>query len=132
MTRGQRFAPERRSYRDPRTGTRITQLTDHKGHSYPLYFTNSGWWDGGRRLVFGSDRGNRSDLYSLEAASGDITQLTDRGQPPRPPKPRSCSQASTRAATSCTTVMAATSSRSSCGLSRRAPSTPRRRASRPT
>jgi oligogalacturonide lyase len=84
MAKAQRFPAERRSFRDRRTGTVITQLTDYKGHSYPLYFTNSGWWDGGRKLLFGSDRGNRSNLYSLELSSGEITQLTDRSQPPPP------------------------------------------------
>ncbi len=79
--KGTRFPAERRTFHDPATGSRITQLTDHKAHSYPLYFTNSGWWDGGRQLLFASDRGNMSNLYSLELVSGEITQLTDRGQP---------------------------------------------------
>jgi oligogalacturonide lyase len=81
MPKGRRFASESRSFQDLRTGTRVTQLTDTKAHSYPLYFTNSTWWDEGRRLLFGSDRENQSNLYSLELQSGEITQLTERGQP---------------------------------------------------
>jgi oligogalacturonide lyase len=62
---------------DPKSGARVRRLTDHKGHSYHLYFTNPGWWDGGRRLLFGSDRNNRANLFSIELDTGRITQLTD-------------------------------------------------------
>lgn len=68
---------------DPRTGTRIRQLTDHLTHSHHLYFTNSGWYDGGRRLLFASDRGNAGNLYSVGVESGEIRQLTDLDRRPR-------------------------------------------------
>lgn len=84
MAAGQRFPSEKRTFLDAQTGTEITQLTNYKGHSHPFYFTNSGWWDEGRKLLFGSDRQGRSNLYSLELASGEITQLTDHDQPPPP------------------------------------------------
>lgn len=64
-------------FRDRATGVAVRQLTGYKGHSHHLYFTNSGWWDGGARLLLGSDRGNRTDLYSLELATGELTQLTE-------------------------------------------------------
>lgn len=71
------FPSETRTYTDRVTGVTVHQLTDYLAHSYHVYFTNPGWWDGGRRLLFGSERGNRSDLYSLDHATGEITRLTE-------------------------------------------------------
>jgi oligogalacturonide lyase len=71
------FPSEKRTYTDRITGVTVHQLTDHLAHSYHLYFTNPGWWDDGRRLLFGSDRGNSGNLFSMELASGAITRLTD-------------------------------------------------------
>jgi oligogalacturonide lyase len=68
---------EKRTYRDRVTGVTVHQLTDHHAHSYHLYFTNPGWWDDNQRLLFGSDRGNCGNLYSMELASGVITRLTN-------------------------------------------------------
>ena len=73
----QTLPSEKRTYADRVTGVTVHQLTDHMAHSYHLYFTNPGWWDDGRRLLLGSDRGNSSNLYSLELASGEITRLTN-------------------------------------------------------
>jgi len=77
MAAGRKWPHEWSEYEDPRSGARVRRLTDYKGHSHHLYFTNPGWWDGGRRLLFGSDRENRSNLFSIELESGEITQLTD-------------------------------------------------------
>jgi len=74
-------------YDDPLSGAHVRRLTDYKGHSHHLYFTNPGWWDGGRRLLFGSDRENRTNLFSIDLESGEITQLTDL----EPPQGRSVS-----------------------------------------
>jgi oligogalacturonide lyase len=71
------FPSEKRTYTDRVTGVTVHQLTEHMAHSYHLYFTNPGWWDDDRRLLFGSDRGNSSNLYSLELTSGAITRLTN-------------------------------------------------------
>jgi oligogalacturonide lyase len=49
-----------------------------------LYFTNPGWWDNGRRLLFGSDRMGRANLFSVELESGEITQHTDKDMPGPP------------------------------------------------
>jgi oligogalacturonide lyase len=84
MPKGDSFAAEWLSYADPETGVEIRQLTNHKGHSHHLYFTNPGWYDGGRRLLFGSDRNNRTNLFSIDLHNGEITQLTDLDQPPPP------------------------------------------------
>jgi oligogalacturonide lyase len=84
MPKGQRWPAEWRTYEDRSSGTTVRQLTDHMAHSYHLYFTNPGWYDGGRKLLFGSDRGNTTNLYGLDLESGEITQLTDWDPVPQP------------------------------------------------
>jgi len=75
---------ERSNYRDPFSGLEITQLTNYKGHSHHFYFTNAGWYDGGRKLLFSSDRNNRTNLFGVDLASGEIEQITDLEPPPAP------------------------------------------------
>lgn len=82
MSKGQVFPPEWRTFAAPRTGVRVRQLTDYKGHSHHLYFTNPGWYGGGGELLFGSDRANRTNLFSIDLGSGEITQLTDLARSP--------------------------------------------------
>jgi oligogalacturonide lyase len=74
---GRVFPSEMFAYRDPETGAEIVRLTGYRGHSHHAYFTVSGWYDSNRRLLFASERENRINLFSLELASGEITQLTD-------------------------------------------------------
>ncbi len=76
--------PERTTFTDPVSGVPVTRWTNHRGHSHHLYFTNPGWYDGGRRLLLGSDRYNRTNLYSVELATGEITQITDADMPLEP------------------------------------------------
>ncbi|HTL52967.1 MAG TPA: oligogalacturonate lyase family protein [Planctomycetota bacterium] len=63
--------------KDLATGLPVRRLTNFLSHSHHLYFTNPGWWDGGKRLVFASDRGNSTNLFSVELQSGAITQVSD-------------------------------------------------------
>ena len=77
MTTGQTWPAEWRQYSDPVSGARITQLTGYKCHSHHLYFTNRGWYAGGSKLLIGSDRGNRTNLYGVDLLDGGLTQLTD-------------------------------------------------------
>jgi oligogalacturonide lyase len=77
MSIGRIWPAERSEYADPVSGARVRRLTDYKGHSHHLYFTNPGWYDGGRRLLLSSDRGNRTNLFGLDLATGELTQLTD-------------------------------------------------------
>jgi len=81
---GRIWDPEWREYEDPISGSRVRQLTNYKGHSHHLYFTNPGWYDHGRKMLFGSDRENRTNLFSIDLETGGITQLTDL-EPPAPP-----------------------------------------------
>jgi oligogalacturonide lyase len=78
------FPMEMRTFSDPQTGTKITQLTRHHAHSHHLYFTNSGLWDQGRRLLIASHRGDCENLFSIELATGALRQLTDSGPQDRP------------------------------------------------
>ncbi len=75
--KGSVWAAERKTFTDPVSGARITQLTDWYAHSHHPYFTESGWYDGARRLLFTSDRLDTTNLYSVHLESGEITQLTD-------------------------------------------------------
>jgi oligogalacturonide lyase len=84
MNAGREWPPEWRESKDPETGVRVRQLTDYKGHSHHVYFTNNGWYDGGRKLLFGSDRDNRTNLFSIDLDSGAIRQLTDLDPVPKP------------------------------------------------
>jgi len=85
MSKGRSWPAEWREYEDPRTGVSVTQLTDYKGHSHHLYFTNPGWYAEGKKLLFGSDRNNRTNLFSISLEAGEITQLTDL-EPVAPPR----------------------------------------------
>src|SRR5215210_5434647 len=84
MGKGECFPAEWRTFTDDQTGVALRQLTNYKGHSHHLYFTNPGWYNGGRKLLFGSDRQNCTSLYGVDLASGEVTQLTDRYLPPPP------------------------------------------------
>ena len=84
MGKGKVWAAEWKSYCDPVSGVQVKQLTSYRAHSHHLYFTNPGWYDQGRRLLFGSDRENSTNLYSLDLQSGSITQLTDYAPVPPP------------------------------------------------
>jgi oligogalacturonide lyase len=77
MAIGDVTAAEGRRFRDPVSAAAIRQLTAGYAHDQHLYFTDSGLWDDGRRLLFLSHRGNAANLYSVELASGEITQVTD-------------------------------------------------------
>ncbi len=69
---------------DSWTGARVRQLTNYKGHSHHFYFTNPGWFAGGRKLLFSSDRENRTNLFSVDLETWAITQLTDLEPLPLP------------------------------------------------
>jgi oligogalacturonide lyase len=81
---GSRWESELNVYQDPVSGATVHQLTNYKGHSNHFYFTYPCWYDKGRKIVFYSDRENRTNLFGVDLESGDITQLTDldpaRGQ----------------------------------------------------
>ncbi|WP_079911787.1 oligogalacturonate lyase family protein [Paenibacillus sp. 32352] len=75
--KGTVWPAEWRTTKDLITGIPMKQLTNHMAHSFHLYFTNDGWYDNGRKLLFASDRYNATNLYSLDLQTGEFTQLTD-------------------------------------------------------
>jgi len=81
---GETTQAEGRTFHDPETHVRIHQLTSWHAHSHHMYFTNAELWEGGKRLLIGSHRDNARNFYSVELASGEITQLTDFGPDDRP------------------------------------------------
>lgn len=74
---GRKWPSELTVYQDPMTGATVRQYTRYLGHSSHFYFTYPCWYDQGRKIVFTSDRENRTNLFGVDLASGDITQLTD-------------------------------------------------------
>ena len=78
------FPSEIIRFSDPVTSRPVRQLTNFKCHHHHLYFTNPGWWDNGRKLLFGGDRMGRTNLFSVDLESGEITQHTDKDMPGPP------------------------------------------------
>ena len=74
---GKKWPSELTIYQDPISGARVRQLTHYKGHSSHFYFTYPCWYDNGHKIIFFSDRENRTNLFGVDLTSGDITQLTD-------------------------------------------------------
>jgi oligogalacturonide lyase len=74
---GSRWEPEMIISKDPVSGATVRQITNYKAHSGHFYFTYPGFFDGGRKIVFSSDRENRANLYSADIETGEIVQLTD-------------------------------------------------------
>jgi oligogalacturonide lyase len=77
MGKGKVWPAEWKMTKDLITGIPMRQLTNDMSHSFHLYFTNNGWFDNGNKLLFGSDRGNGTNLYSMDLNNGKITQVTD-------------------------------------------------------
>lgn len=77
MSKGKVWPSEWKRYKDRFTGVNITQLTNYTGHSHHLYFTDNGWYANGDKLLFCSDRKNKTNLFSINLQSGEILQLTD-------------------------------------------------------
>jgi len=71
------FPSEKKSFKDRITGQTVWQLTNYKGHSEHPYFTDEGWYDNDKRMLFVSDRDNARNLFSIEIESGEISRLTD-------------------------------------------------------
>lgn len=78
------FPSEIVTFSDPVTSRRVRQLTNFKCNHHHFYFTNPGWWDGGRKLLISGDRFGRTNLFSVDLESGEITQHTDKDLPGPP------------------------------------------------
>lgn len=74
---GSQWEPERIISKDPISGATVRQYTNFLAHSNHPYFTYPCWYDQGRKLIIASDRGNCTNLYSLDLESGQMIQLTE-------------------------------------------------------
>ncbi len=72
-----KLEPEWITRNDKKSGIQVTQLTGAAGDSHHLYFTNPGWYDGGKKLLIGSTRGRYMNLCSVDLNNGEILQHTD-------------------------------------------------------
>jgi oligogalacturonide lyase len=76
--KGRRFAPESRTYTDPKSGRRVRQVTSHASiHHHPFFFVPA-YDRGGRRLIFVSHRTGSPQIFFEERQSGELVQATDR------------------------------------------------------
>jgi oligogalacturonide lyase len=66
------------------TGASVQQLTNYKGNSHHFYFTNPGWFENDQKLLFSSDRNNRTNLFAIDLNDYSIQQLTDLESLPLP------------------------------------------------
>jgi len=74
---GRTWPSETSVEQDPISRIPVRRLTAYLGHSHHFYFTNPGWYDRGQRLLFGSERANAANLFSVQLSTGQIMQLTD-------------------------------------------------------
>jgi len=73
------YPSEMKSFADPLTGRKITQLTDCPDHdSMHMYFTENSFTRGGREVYFLSDRGTPGvrNVFSVNRDTGLITRVT--------------------------------------------------------
>lgn len=75
---GLRLPPERREFRDDRTGTVLWQVTAAPSMHHHFYFTNPSWPDDQRELYFISYRNGYPNIFAAAEDDGSITQLTSR------------------------------------------------------
>ena len=75
---GRVWPAEDETYTDPTSGADVRRLTSHPGAGdWHLYFTEHGWYDDGRRLLFRSERDGTRQLYTIDLETGIIEQVTD-------------------------------------------------------
>ncbi|KYG34160.1 oligogalacturonate lyase family protein [Alkalihalobacillus trypoxylicola] len=77
MGKGKVFESETSVFYDSISGAKIIKLTSYYAHNFHLYFTNEGFYNDGNNLLIGSDRENKTNLFSVDLSTGQITQLTD-------------------------------------------------------
>ena len=76
MGKGQKWESKISVYKDHISGATVTKLTDYNAHNFHLYFTNDGWYDNHSKLLIASDRGNATNLFSIDLSKRQLTQLT--------------------------------------------------------
>ena len=77
--KGARFASESRLLTDRRSGRRLRQVTSHPSiHHHPFFFVPA-YDRAGEKLIFVSYRTGVPQIFFEERASGELVQVTDRG-----------------------------------------------------
>lgn len=84
MSIGKIWPSEIIEFEDYDTRAKVRQLTQYRAHSHHFYFTNTGWYANGDKLLISSDRNNATNLYGLEIKTGELKQLTDLKPLPLP------------------------------------------------
>ncbi|MGH9628240.1 MAG: hypothetical protein ACRD7E_07870 [Bryobacteraceae bacterium] len=78
--------PERSEFRDPATGARVHQITNHPSINHPTYFLQSSFLPGDESLIFTSYRTGSAQLFQAAFPSGELRGLTS-GEPIHPFSP---------------------------------------------
>ena len=77
MAKGDTFESEKRTFEDKESGRTVHQLTGSDAHDHHIYFTNTSFHPDGERLIFGSERTGKPNLFEMNLESGKVKQLTD-------------------------------------------------------
>lgn len=83
MGAGSKRHGEDEDFTDQLSGRLVTRLTNYKGHSHLLYFTDQYWLDR-TRFIFCSDREGASNLFVYDIEERSIQQVTFFTGPHRP------------------------------------------------
>ncbi|MEO8174133.1 MAG: hypothetical protein ABI581_13660 [Sediminibacterium sp.] len=75
---GKRFASERKTVKDPVTGTALTFLTSTPTGDSKIYQTHTQWTSDGEWLIFRSSRA-KNEAMAVNEKSGDMVQVTEGG-----------------------------------------------------
>lgn len=73
-----RYQPEWRRFTDEATGVKILQWTASEAMNHHFYFTNPTVAENGERGYFVSYRTGYPNLFAIDLASGELTQLSNR------------------------------------------------------
>lgn len=75
---GKRFPSEKKTVKDPVTGTVLTFLTSTPAGDSKIYQTHTQWTADGEWLIFRSNRA-RNEALAVNEKTGDIVQVTEGG-----------------------------------------------------
>lgn len=75
---GKRFPSEKKTVKDPVTGTMLTFLTSTQSGDSKIYQTHNQWTSDGQWLIFRSNR-VRGEAMAVNEKTGDIVQVTEGG-----------------------------------------------------
>jgi oligogalacturonide lyase len=85
MSKGQKYPSEKAEHDGKKFGRKVSQLTNQRGWHIIPYFTNTAFTPDSKTIAFHSNRHGKTDIFTVEIRSGEITQLTDI--PPNIPAP---------------------------------------------